>query len=341
MPSWGIKLNESKKFSQCEYRTDGKGRASETTFSWGDISMSEHDIPKSDSHYDRLVVNNDFIYHHNTMLNQTKFRGELNYQTPDGLGFKSSRDDMGYFTKSGTLSYFLGYFDNRARLDGVLKNAKHISVRQAPENINGFSCYVVEADTKYGDFTVWFDSEHGYLPARIKAKMGVGDDIGEPESPHVISKEEGIEREYTLDNIRFEKIDGTWVPMEADSKRNVVLGSENGFSKNESHFKFTKIALNPDHETLNSFGNPIENPELDPKLSNGTIVFTSDGLKRMWLNGKIVADIDNLVIDELDNIADEIRMKKPKEESLSVIEVLDKYTNSQNKIRSLIAMLKP
>ncbi len=293
IPSWGVRSNEARKFDHGEYRTDGKGRTSVTTTSWGEIGEL---IPENEPLYNRIVAGNNFLYRHNKRLNITQYNGreyhgQLTYQTPEEGGFKSSRDDNGTFTKTPPLSYFLGYFDIKARLDSILKNeAKHISLRPEPEILNGSPCYVVEADTKRGKFTIWFDSEHGYHPARIKAKMGIGDDIGDPGSPHIITKEEGIEREYTLDNVRFEKIDNFWIPMEADYKRIVVLGKENGFSNSQNHFKITKITLNPDHEALNSFGNPIKNPDLDKELNNGTILFIH-GLKCVWQDGKVVDSI--------------------------------------------------
>jgi hypothetical protein len=151
---------------------------------------------------------------------------------------------------------------------------------------------VLEADTVRGRFKVWFDADHGYHPARIRARVDVGDDIGEPWSPHIITEAEGIIRDFTVDNIRFEKIDGVWVPMEADRKTRIILGSENGFSDTQLHFKRTKIVLNPDHEALGSFADPMDNPTLDSELRDGTKVELNlgDGIKRTWLDGKAVPD---------------------------------------------------
>lgn len=300
VPSWGLKKDNQTSYSRAEMRTDGKGKTSQASFRWGYIN--EH-IPESNAIYRRIVAGDDFVYHLNKRLNRTEYNGgeyhgTLTYQTPDGENFKRSRDNFGTFTKAPPVSYFLGYFDNRARLDSILKNeAKHIALRPEPEMINGSPCYVIDADTKRGKFTVWFDSEHGYLPARIKAKMGLGDDIGDPGSPGIITKEQGIEREYTLDNVRFEKIEGTWVPMEADYQRIVILGDENGFADTKKHFKFTKITLNPDHEASNSFGNPAKNPELDPELEDGTIVYHIGHPSTTWQNGKVVEDNTGKVVD--------------------------------------------
>jgi RNA polymerase sigma-70 factor (ECF subfamily) len=292
IPSWGLKHDNQTSYSRGEVRTDGKGKTSQTSFSWGYVGEY---IPENQALYHRIVAGDDFVYSFNKRLNLTKYNGrenhgQLTYQTPQGNSdFKLSRDDVGLLNNYGTISYFLGYLDTTARLDWILKNAaKHISMRPESEMVNGSLCYIIEADTKYGDFTVWFDSEHGYHPARIEGKVGVSDSIGSPGNPSIITKEQGIERDYTLENVRFEKIDGTWVPMEADSKRYVILGNENGFSDEQSHFKFTKITINPDHEALNSFGNPAKNPELDPELENGSIIYHIGYEAAVWKDGKVV-----------------------------------------------------
>jgi len=304
IPSWGMRLEESKSFERGESRTDGKGRTSVTSFRWGDLNMNERNVPENRAAYTRTVAGDNFVYRHSKTLNQTEYKGreyhgKLTYQTPDGnKDFKRSRDDHGLFNNLGTISYFLGYLDTPIRLDNILKNdVKHISVREEPEMINGSTCFVVEADTKRGDFTIWFDSEHGYHPAKIKAKVGIGDDTGSLEYPGVITKEQGIERDYTLENVRFEKVDSVWIPMEADSKRHVILGNENGFSDEQHHFKFTKITLNPDHEALNSFGNPAENPELDPELEDGTLVYHIGYPSATWQDGKVIEDITGKEVD--------------------------------------------
>ena len=291
-------------FLRGEYRTDGKGKASATSYRWGFVGMNEPNTPESKAVYIRYVANDDFMYHHASRLNITEyngreFHGRLTYLTPDsGEEFQLTRDSHGTFNHDASLSYFLGYFDNRARLDTTLKNeAKHISVRPEPEIINGSVCFVVEAETKRGKITVWLDSEHGYHPARIKVKMGTGDNAGDPGSPRILTKED--EAEYTLDNVRFEKVEGLWVPMEADSIRHVIQGIVDSSEGDQTHFKFTKITLNPDHVALNSFGNPTKNPKLDPELVDGTIVYQTGYESATWKNGKVIdsygheIDLDN------------------------------------------------
>jgi len=107
----------------------------------------------------------------------------------------------------------------------------------------------------------------------------------------VLSK--GHIRTAYLDNVRFEKIDGVWVPMKADRGYDKIYGHPGSFSKGVTHFKRTKIVLNPDHDKLGSFDNPLENPDQDPELVNGTKVrIVGDKARYTWQDGKLIPDKD-------------------------------------------------
>ena len=335
VPSMGVRANESRSFKRGEYRTDGKGKTYQTYLRWGDITMNDQNVPESKADYRYIIAGDDFRYSHNKRLNQTENNiranhGTLDYVTPEcGEYFHLTRDSCGTFTHDAALSYLLGYFDNRARLDATLKNeAKDISIRKEPEIINGSVCYVVEADTKRGEYTIWLDSEHGYHPARIKAKMGTGDDAGDPGSPRILTKEDGAKAEYTLDNVSFEKIEGFWVPMEADSRRYVIQDIVNSFEDDQIHFKFTKITLNPDHEALNSFGNPVENPELDPELVDNTRVSHFGYEDATWKDGKVIDNYGNEI--DLNNRGPKVGVGQALP-SLSEFNIIPDFQLTQNR----------
>jgi len=58
-----------------------------------------------------------------------------------------------------------------------------------------------------------------------------------------------------------------------------------------TQYKRTEVAVNPDHEVLGSFGNPLNYPQNDPLLKNGTYVYLGDDPTRyVWQNGKLVPD---------------------------------------------------
>jgi len=174
------------------------------------------------------------------------------------------------------------------RLDTVLRRASQISVRPTTETIGGSDCYVIDAHTKYGKYSLCLDPEHGYHPIKINRRATEGD---EHFDKGVLSK--GHIRTAYLDNVRFEKIDGVWVPMEADRGYDKIFGHPGSFSKGDIHFERTKIVLNPDHDKLGSFDNPLENPDQDPELVNGTKVrIVGDKARYTWRDGKLIPDKD-------------------------------------------------
>ena len=261
---------------------------------WMDLHQQ---LAETNAVYELNVVGDDFRYRDDKMLGQTTFKGQIHYNVKGGGEFNKNKSEWGYFMGDNMPGYFLGYMSAGRRLDEMLKGARSITVRQTTETINGTVCYVVEAVTKYGRFTVWLDSEHGYHPARIRASVRVGDDIGFPGSPHVITRQEAITRDYSVDNVRFEKVGDVWVPMEADAKRHVVLGNEHGFSDSTIHYKRTKIVLNPDHDALGSFADPMRNPALDPELVNGSTVYLDSVGKNAWQDGVVVDSNGSVVLD--------------------------------------------
>ena len=291
IPSWGMRKNNARQYEEGEHRTDNKGRSYVKSFRWGHVSGSI--VSRDKAVYVLSVVGSAFTYRHNKHLGAPPDRSHLRYLEEGKPGWDTSyRKSWGYFDKNGKVNFFMGYMQTKARLDRILKKARRISLRPKPEKLRGFVCYVIEADTKRGEFKVWLDSEHGYHPAKIEVFVALGDDIGDPGSPRIITKADGITRQYAMSNVRFEKVDGVWVPMEADSRSHVALGSENGFSSGRSHFKRLKIVLNPDHDALGSFEDPTKNLDLDPELQDGTVLYTGEKGKSTWSRDKAAAAAD-------------------------------------------------
>jgi hypothetical protein len=112
------------------------------------------------------------------------------------------------------------------------------------------------------------DPEHGYHPAKVMNRAKEGDRV----HSHLLAK--GDTAMSYLDNVRFEKVSDIWVPMEADGGHDrIVGGNPKHFSKEDIHYKRTQITLNPDHDKLGSFADPIlEDPNNDPELVDGTYV---------------------------------------------------------------------
>ena len=71
----------------------------------------------------------------------------------------------------------------------------------------------------------------------------------------------------SLENVRFEKIDNVWVPMEVDESVDRTWAKDKDFSRQKVHHERYEFVLNPDHEALNSF--------VPDDIPNGAKVFIS------------------------------------------------------------------
>ena len=178
-------------------------------------------------------------------------------------------------------SYLVGYnMESDERMDSILRKAQNISVSSRMENVGGFDCYVIRAETDKGTLSLWIDPAHGYNLAKAEARVSEGD------FSCSYRLKRGESRVTTLENVRFEKVDGVWVPMEADvSQHRKYRG---GTVNEDYHYKRTDFVLAPDHDAPGSFDNPIENAKNDPELKNGTDVRRlGDPDTYIWQDGKL------------------------------------------------------
>ena len=136
------------------------------------------------------------------------------------------------------------------RVDKVLRQARQISVRPKTERINGIECYVIDADTRDGRHTVWIDPEHGYNIAKAEVQLLEGEGHFFYSKPFETA---GKELDFTMENVRFKRIDGMWLAVEADMRYRRTFSGLGKTSDSRTHIKVTEIILNPDHEALRSF----------------------------------------------------------------------------------------
>jgi len=250
-----------------EFRTDGQ-RIHSRWYTWGHISPLAPSVPKIRPSYHCLNYAGGRLYDHHGRVGLESSGGVVNVNEPDNFKFRGQPLGRGYDIESDE------------RLDSILRAAKALSVRPTTVTVGGSACYVIDAQTNWGAISVWLDPAHGWHTARIEAKGRQGDIYwGKPLPPgQVVSSR--------MENVRFEQVDGLWVAMEMDFRVNDYYGS-GSFSRFNRHYKMTDVVLNPDHEALGSFDNPLENPRNDPELKNGASV-RKDGSRYVWQDGKLV-----------------------------------------------------
>lgn len=156
------------------------------------------------------------------------------------------------------------------------------------ETLSGTSCFILEAKTKYGTFTVWIAPEKGYNALKyIVRKSGhdiLRDDI------HI--EDQGItEWVEVVDSIDVRKIDGVFVPISGKLTGKTKAGDD---WERTTHVKVkrSEIVLNPDFKALGAF--KISFPE-------GTEVTHEDipGLRFRWTKGKFIPDMNEYLIKNL------------------------------------------
>ena len=222
------------------------------------------------------------------------------------------------------------------RIDSELIQAGRISVQPATENVGGSQCYVINARANRCDYTIWIDPEHDYNIARAVVKRPWYS-AHPPEHYRGRNVKGAIEgrSETVVENVRFRKIDGIWVPVECDYYVNKESPGRN--TSSHRHYKVTDYQINPDHEALGSFKNDF--------VRNGArvMLYGVESVKYTWRDGELIPNVDEAAVDQLDNIAQEI-MAEAKEDpgpappgTLSVSDLLSRYRVSHEKISSLIA----
>lgn len=163
------------------------------------------------------------------------------------------------------------FYGDEGRVDSVLRKADSISVRDELEHVGGVPCYVIDAKTKWGTYTVWIDPEHGYNITKADVQRKKGD---------LIWRDRTLtdnRRSFSLKNIRFEKIDDVWVPMEADI--GIIIKRPTYIQDIKVKHQRTEVILNPDHDALDSFVPDIENGTEIRDLDSGATYTWQEGMK--------------------------------------------------------------
>jgi hypothetical protein len=172
------------------------------------------------------------------------------------------------------------------RIDSILRQSDSLSVRPDLDQIGSVKCYVVDAVSKHGTYTVWFDPEHGYGIAKAIVYKGLEDlRWGRPRSSRTNSTE-------VMQNVRFERVNGIWFQMEYEWLSKKEYEDRTQFSRTQ--YKVIYLDVNPNHNDLGSFS-------LDGLgIQNGTRIKIVEepgktlGIERTWQEGK------KFVVDKLE-----------------------------------------
>jgi hypothetical protein len=314
-----------------DVRFDGE-RMSRRTLTWGNIRERGEPVLMSDPSYtSHMWDGQDYWRYSRGPKSQGLGRVIINKKQND---WEIKRLQNGHVA-SPLLGFFSGAMD---RADVVLREARNMSVRDKTEQINGVDCYVVDADTNWGKYTVWLDPEHGHNIAKAIVLHIAGENHLFFGRPFEVA---GRKLTWSIEIARFKEIDGVWVAVEAYQLYDRDFGNGN-YEKTKTHTKLTEVILNPEHDSLGSFAHD--------NIPNGTPVYIVQvpSIQYTWQDGELIPDVDEAVITEIDKITEEIMAKgevppslKDKKEPgtvpATVSDLLDKYAASQDKLQSFIA----
>jgi hypothetical protein len=200
--------------------------------------------------------------------------------------------------------YFIG---DSNTVSSIFRNADQIKLYEEQENINGVSCYVLEAISKYGMHKIWIDPEHGYNICQAEVVKNRNDlfdskplsnpppeDIANlritlPEGqPPLITKSK-VEAILTVNNVKFQEYNDVWIPISGDWKHTVAYEDGRILTALFNYKKYD-IELSPDFKEAKTF---------EPNIPNGTTVRIEGEnlfIPLYWQNGKVV-DSNDIEVD--------------------------------------------
>ena len=224
-----------------------------------------------------------------------------------------------------TMLALAGYMhgDLKPLADILAEESSVLKMLPLMQIVNGFPTYVLEATTPYGHYTVWMDPNCGYSPRRVIVERGPKDLYdGKPVStPRPVSQHNAhLSPRPTRERARFEleisKIEqvGDCLIATQGTGNITETFSDGSIEKCNTECECTFVDPSPDFNDIpNAF-------VLD--VPNGTPVSNVDfpAGRFKWQNGKMVSDIDGLVIEQLDDTAEEIMKEKALPSGLGSIE---------------------
>lgn len=279
-----------------EFRTDGN-RVHYLTYLWYDIDVEAKPLVTEETRYKSFLWDDDSFYEYRKGLTLSDNRAFV--KRHDGMKNEMVSIAYGGAPLMGVLS---GDFEP---VGSILSQANTILVRSEMERIGQSECYVIDAETGSGKYSVWLDPQHGYniVKANVIKKaddLAWGRSLGwesgktwfSPDSNKKHATSVRKEFTFSMENVRFDEINDIWVPIEADFQETHTYKDGRIATVKRTH-KRTKVDLNPDFDGMGAFV---------PNIPNETKVYLEgvSGIEYKWFDGKLFADVETLVMDQID-----------------------------------------
>ncbi len=175
-----------------------------------------------------------------------------------------------------------------ARIDVFLRQGRNAHVRPQTERVNDANCYIVEARTPEGQYSVWIDPTHGYSMAKLEHKT---------QDSHLV-----------VSNTAFGQVNAAWMPLRMVFDILVTIPPQHDWGYHQE-INVTKLLVNPDHRERKSF--------LTDDIPPGTECRFLVGMDRLmpgryvWRDDKPIPSIDGEILAQLDRIAKDLVPPQP------------------------------
>jgi hypothetical protein len=267
-----------------EFRTDGN-RVDSTTKRWIHLSAPGDQCPDEDAGINTVIWDG---------------KRWISFQQNTEQAFISEKEThknefVSYGYSGASLNGF--FWGDKKPVEDILVQASKINLRSQTENVNGVNCYIIDADTTSGKYSLWIDPEHGYNIAKAKVSKN-GNDILYGRAIHQIDISDFT---FSIDKVEFQKINHGWVPILAEYQISTRYTDGRVITEKTNH-KRIQVNPNPDFEAIGAFV---------PTIPDGTdITFEGvNGIGFIWSQGKPVPKIDNRFLDDLDNATKQIKQE--------------------------------
>ncbi len=194
---------------------------------------------------------------------------------------KAAPADPNFFWQKGQGQTLRGFFPGvDERIDAELRAAQTLAVEPGRQDVNGSNCYVISAKAKGCQYRIWIDPDHDYHIAKAVVRRAWPGWNRQPEDRKDPRYQVG-NAVVELSNVRFREVEGIWVPIEADYRREHKV-ADGDYEKAYSHFRVTEFLVKPNHEALRSFA-----PDF---IRNGALVQIAgvSGTSHIWQDGQPV-----------------------------------------------------
>jgi hypothetical protein len=237
---------------------------------WMDEAWQGHNTPQDKPAYRSILCEGDIWIHY--VAGSENEPGTVSFRIGKSVVEEMFRSNL---SRGFGVPALRGYFSgDDERIDAVLRDAARMSLRERTERIGASPCWVIDAETNRGDYTIWIDPKRGYNIAKAVVRRKAGNFFY---GDYRLAKGESIH--VSLENVRFRLVSDRWIPVAADVREIRELLPVGEGLQSKVRYKVKDVVLDPDHDSVRSF--------VPDDIHNGSKVYLNDG-HYTWQNGEVV-----------------------------------------------------